>query len=127
MLGAIWFVALAIAVFLIVCNWKIFTKAGYDGWKSIIPFYNSYTLCEFTFGNGLWFLCIFAGIIPVVGGIALLLFSIVQNIRLAKAFGQSIGFAVGLIFLPIIFLPILAFGDSVYCGLPDYDIQHPFE
>lgn len=126
-LGILWLIILVTAVFLITCEWKIFKKAGYDGWKAIIPFYNEYTLCEFTFGNGLWFLGYFVSIIPIVGYIALGLFTIVANIRLAKSFGQSTGFVVGLIFLPIVFIPILAFGDATYTKLPDYDIHHPFD
>ena len=38
--------------------------------------------------------------------------------KLAKAFGKSGGFAVGLIFLPYVFYPILAFDGSVYQGVP---------
>jgi hypothetical protein len=37
-------------------------------------------------------------------------------IDIARNFGRSGWFAAGLIFLPIIFFPILAFGDSVYTG-----------
>ena len=29
---------------IIVTRWKIFVKAGIDGWKAIIPFYSSFTL-----------------------------------------------------------------------------------
>lgn len=36
--------SLAIVVFLIVGEWKLFVKAGKQGWKSIIPFYNTYVL-----------------------------------------------------------------------------------
>ena len=35
---------------------------------------------------------------------------------LAKSFGKSEGFTAGLIFLSLIFFPILAFGDSKYQG-----------
>ena len=37
-------------------------------------------------------------------------------VKLAKALGHGGGFAVGLIFVSIIFLPILAFEDNVYYG-----------
>jgi hypothetical protein len=29
----------AFFVFFIICHWKIFTKAGQEGWKSLIPLY----------------------------------------------------------------------------------------
>ena len=46
-----------------------------------------------------------------------LVFSIICLVKLAKAFGKDTGFAVGLIFLPIVFLPILAFSkNAVYVG-----------
>ena len=48
MLGIIVALALVIWVLLIIAYWKMFTKAGEKGWKSIIPIYNIYvafTLC----------------------------------------------------------------------------------
>lgn len=30
-------------IFYMIVNWKIFSKAGEPGWKSLIPFYNVYT------------------------------------------------------------------------------------
>ena len=38
--------------------------------------------------------------------------------NLAKAFGKSGGFAVGLVFLSVIFYCILAFDQSQYMGVP---------
>ena len=32
----------AISIVSIICNWKLFKKAGKNGWEAIIPFYNSY-------------------------------------------------------------------------------------
>ena len=43
---------------------------------------------------------------------------IITMVKLAKAFGKGGGFAVGLIFLSIIFYCILAFGPSTYLGVP---------
>ena len=40
------------------------------------------------------------------------------QIRLAKAFGKGGGFAAGLIFLPYVFMPLLAFGKGTYQGVP---------
>ena len=30
-------------IFYMIANWRIFSKAGEPGWKSLIPFYNVYT------------------------------------------------------------------------------------
>lgn len=93
----------------VVCNWKLFTKAGIAGWKALIPYYNSYLLHEMSWGKGWMFLCLF---IPLAGWV----FGIIHNVKLAKAFGQSGAFAAGLVLVPIVFLPILAFGNSTYIG-----------
>ena len=118
---------LVVAVIAILINWFLFKKMGIEPWKCLIPFYNLYVLCEKIFGNGLFFLVPFASMIPVVGYVIVLLFSVVESIRLAKSFGKGTGFAVGLIFLSPIFLAILAFGDAAFVQLPDYDLKHPFE
>lgn len=108
-LGTYYIIALIISIFIIVCWWKIFTKAGRPGWAAIIPFYNYYVMFDIAWGNGILFLLMLVPIVNVV-------MMIILMVKLAGAFGKSGGFAVGLIFLSIIFLPILAFGDSTYIG-----------
>ena len=83
--------------------WGIFRKAGRSGWNAFIPIYNLIVLLEIV-GRPWWW--IFLLLIPVVNIVILA----VLMVDLAKSFGQGIGFAIGLILLPIIFLPILAFG-----------------
>ena len=56
----------------------------------------------------MWWIVMF--LIPFVNFI----FVILLYIELAKAFGKGGGFAAGLIFLSIIFFPILGFGSSQY-------------
>ena len=41
---------------------------------------------------------------------------ILVALEMAKVFGKSAGFGVGLIFLPFVFYPILAFGSAQYKG-----------
>jgi hypothetical protein len=48
--------------------------------------------------------------IPVVN----IVIAIIATVGLAKNFGKGTGFAVGLILLGFIFLPILAWGDAQY-------------
>ena len=104
--------SLALAVLGIVAMWKIFEKAGKPGWAAIIPFYNIYVLFEITWGNGWKFLFL---LIPIAN----IVFAIITMVKLAKAFGKGGGFAVGLIFLSIIFYCILAFDQSQYLGVPE--------
>ena len=101
---------LAVAVFSIVIMWRIFEKAGEHGWAAIIPFYQNYVLFKITWGQGWLFLLLFLPIINIVT-------CIITMIKLAKAFDKSGAFAVGLIFLNIIFLAILAFGKARYSGV----------
>lgn len=106
-------VAFAVCVFMIVTQWKLFKKTGEHGWAALVPFYNSYVMTKITWGNGWLFLLL---LLPLGN----LIFMIATYIKLAKAFGKSGGFAVGLIFLPIIFIPILAFGSADYEGPDDH-------
>ncbi|MDR1017694.1 MAG: DUF5684 domain-containing protein [Lachnospiraceae bacterium] len=106
--------SLVILVLSIVAMWKIFTKAGVEGWKSIIPIYNIYILTKISFGNGWWFLLL---LIPCVSWI----FAIVLWYKLSTAFGHGIGFTLGLIFFNTIFILIIGLGDSQYVGYNSND------
>ena len=101
--------ALAVAIVSIIAQWKIFTKAGKPGWAAIIPFYNMYTLFEVAGMNGWMFLLMLLPIVNIV-------IMIMLYVTLAKSFGKSTGFAVGLIFLNFIFMLILGFGSDQYVG-----------
>ena len=104
-------VALALLIFCVAVMWKVFCKAGEPGWASLIPFYNLYVMTRITWGRGWLFIF---GFLPLGN----LIFAIFTMIKLAKVFGKKDGFACGLIFLSIVFLPILAFGKAEYTG-PD--------
>lgn len=101
--------SLIFAVISIIGLWKLFEKAGEPGWASIIPFMNVYKIFKISWGNGWIFLLL---LIPVVN----IAIYIIMCIKFSKSFGQGTGFAVGLIFLNVIFDLILAFGDYTYIG-----------
>ena len=101
------FVGLAFAIIVIVTLWRIFTKAGEPGWAAIIPFYNAYVLLRITGKPGWWLILFYIPIVNVI-------FAIIVYVELARRFGKGAGFGVGLIFLPFIFFPILAFGSAEY-------------
>ncbi|HSD13775.1 MAG TPA: DUF5684 domain-containing protein [Flavobacterium sp.] len=98
---------LAFMVFMIACQWKIFTKAGKPGWACLIPIYSGIVMLEIVRKPTWW---IFLLLIPFVN----IFFAIIALNELSKSFGKSSGFTVGLIFLPFVFYPMLAFGDSKY-------------
>src|SRR6266446_10718284 len=101
-------VFLAIIVFVeIAALWRIFTKAGEPGWASIVPIYNLWVLLRITGRPGWWILLIFVPLVNIVVGI-------LETVDLAKVFGKGGGFAAGLLFLPFVFYPMLAWGDARY-------------
>lgn len=158
-----------IGVLVIVAMWRIFTKAGEAGWKSLIPFLNVYILYKICWKGWIGIIQLVLAIfgvcslvvsfvsavayngsftyegqaytvsavtdpstlpalaaalgVSLVIALALMLVSwiigIVQCVKLAHAFDQGTGFAIGLILLPTIFQLILGFGSSTYIGNPN--------
>ena len=98
---------LAIVVFMIICQWKVFSKAGKPGWACLVPIYNIIVLLDIVNKPAWWFILM---IIPIVN---IIIFIIVLH-RLSLSFGQGAGFTSGLLMVGIIFWPILAFGSSTY-------------
>lgn len=100
-----------IGIFMIVVLWKVFQKAGQEGWKCLIPIYGTYVLTVDIAGKDTTTFVLH--LIPIVNIYA----RIVTSIALAKSFGKDEGFGIGLAFLAIIFYPILAFNKKItYLG-----------
>lgn len=106
-----WICELIFVVLIIASLWKVFSKAGQPGWPAIIPIYNVYIMCKVAGRPGWWLLLM---LIPVVN----VIIAIILNVDIAKRFGKGVGFAIGMIFLPFIFWPIIAFGSAQYQGAP---------
>jgi hypothetical protein len=100
---------IAIIVFLIAALWQVFVKAGQKGWKAIIPLYNYYIILKIVGRPGWWLILYFVPIVNIIIGIIVLL-------DLAKSYAKGVGFAIGLILLAFIFIPILGFGSAQYVG-----------
>lgn len=99
-----------ISLVTIISYWRIFEKAGQPGWTSIIPVYNTIVLLKISQKPEWWVILYFIPLANTVIGI-------IVSIALAESFGKDTGFAIGIILLPIVFYPILAFGGSKYSGL----------
>ena len=115
-------IAVAAGVLMIVSWWKVFEKAGRPGWPAIVPIYNLVVMFELV-GISPWLILLV--LIPGLGSLALFIVMIFMNIKLAQAFGKSEGFAVGLILLPIVFVPILAFGSSRFTAVSANIVNPP--
>jgi hypothetical protein len=114
----------------IVCLWRIFNRAGKPGIYAFIPVVSPFQWARIsglgTVVSGIYaFLMTFFGTeffingqndtttVSYIGLATWLMFAYV-TIGLAKRFGKSTLFGLGLMFLPVIFYPILAFGDDPY-------------
>lgn len=122
---------LAIGIFYIICLWKIFKKANKPGWAAIIPVYNNIIMLEIAklpwwnifvmlgaaliyvismlFEDSLLFL-----VPAMISIIITCAYQIAIMIRVSNNFGKDKGFKILAIFLPIVALPMLAFGKSTY-------------
>jgi ABC-type sulfate transport system permease subunit len=107
-------IELVIALVMLIAMWKVFVKAGKPGWAILIPFYNAYVFLKIAGKPGWWL------ILLLVPGLNII-FGIIALAAFAQNFGKGAGFIAGLIFLPFIFYPILAFSEAHYIGAGDAD------
>ena len=104
----IWFVILYVVFALPL--WAVFKKAGSDmAWAAFVPIVNVYETLKVVGRPGWWLILYF---IPIVNLVVVI---IVWN-DLSKSFGKGVGFTIGLIFLPWVFLAILGWGSAPYQG-----------
>ena len=133
LLGGIYLIfALVWWILQIIANWNIFTKAGEAGWKSLIPIYGDYVSYKIAWQTSYFWLSfilgivasyvssanlnesIFLTVIATLLRIVIAVINIMYCIKLSRAFGHGIGFAIGLILLQPIFFLILGFGSDKY-------------
>lgn len=107
--GFILLFALLISVISIVAMWKLFEKAGKPGWASLIPIYNTLVMIEIVGKPTIWILWL---LIPCTSPI----FAIWLINLFVKSYGKDEAYTVGILLLPIVFLPLLAFGNNPYIG-----------
>jgi hypothetical protein len=133
---AIMAIGFLVWLFIKICQWIIFQKAGQAGWKSLIPIYDTFVLLRIIQRPQWWgYVIIGVSIVQVIlsamldGGnndstvlqiisslatLVAFIYSVRITNGLSRSFGHGIGFTIGLLFLPYIFYPILAFGSSTY-------------
>ncbi|MDQ3279750.1 MAG: DUF5684 domain-containing protein [Bacteroidota bacterium] len=99
----------AISLLAVIAQWRIFQKAGKPGWASLVPLYNMYVHLKVVGKPGWWLLLL---AVPLVN-----IYIAIKSVHLlSKSFGKDVGFTLGLLFLPMLFFPILAFGGARYEG-----------
>lgn len=130
-LGIFCVVTIVIAVLSIIANWKVYTKAGREGWKCLIPVYNVYVLYDMVWETKQFWIYfglmigsavftalgsnLFVTLVILALNIAILVWSIRLLHHLSVCFGYGPAFTIGLLLLNTVFVMILAFGDSKYC------------
>lgn len=135
---------IALVVLQYVAMWKIFTKSGQPGWKSIVPILSGHTLYKLFWkpvyfyltqitalmlvvpttvlqvqlidGNPSPVLSVLVLVLSLAVSVLDIIWSVKLYLGMARSFGMRDGFAAGLLFLPMIFLMILAFGRQEYLG-----------
>ena len=102
-------IQLAILIAILAGAWKMFEKAGKPGWAAIIPIYNIIVILEIC-GRPIWWILLL--LIPCVN----IVIAVIMWIDVAKSFGKSELYGIGLAFLGFIFIPMLGFGSARYVG-----------
>ena len=87
-----------------ISRFILFGKAGQAGWKALIPFFNLFIFTKIV-NKPVWWIVIYL-IFPIG--------FILSSLDLSKLFGKKIVFFIGLLLLPIVFYPLLAFSKSQF-------------
>ena len=108
---------------------KMYRKAGEAGWKAFIPVYNTYNNYKISWTGKMFFLSaalyilvtalsnsamLAAQLAVIAAGIALLVVTVKQNVKMAKLFGKGAGTGIALIFVPGITSLILGLGKAEF-------------
>ena len=109
-MSTFWFIIGAVGL------WKMFEKAGDQGWPAIIPFYRQYKLCEKVMDDPWYWLRVLLVFVPVVGWIAAIYFEYQICKATAQAYGKPEGWAWGYLLLPPVFWALTGFDSSSYYG-----------
>ena len=130
-------IAAACVIIQIISYRKIFTKAGQQGWKCLVPILSQYTAFKLAWKPSMFVaavITVFADaafitlaslfaeltfvlmwLIMLASAAALIMYAAFTH-KLSRAFRHGVGFTLGLLLLQPVFLLILAFGSSEYHG-----------
>jgi hypothetical protein len=105
--------SLAVYVVYSVLMMKMFKKFGVDGWKAWVPFVNTWTFLELGGQHGWW------QFVPVANFIIL----IIAAYNIGLKFGKGGGFVVLYMFMPIVWMIIMALKSTTLAGSPSGEIS----
>lgn len=110
--------SLAISALSVVALAALFAKAGQPAWAALVPLYDLIVVLRIA-GRPWWWL--FLLLVPLVNVVVFLFVCL----DLARAFGRSAAFGVGLLALAPICQLILAFGSAQYAPRERAGLPHP--
>ena len=115
----------------IIGAWKMFTKSGEAGWKSLIPVYSTYTRYDMYWDKKFFwaylmlsFVSFFLGVnatgflavVAALVSLALIVVVVKLAMKTARSFGKGTGMGILLILMPWLATIILGFGKAEYQG-----------
>lgn len=113
---------IAYLVFSLVGQYKLFKKAGYNGWEAIVPFYNQWVLTKIVGLKEYWFVGLVAssiitvitdeGFLFILASIVSLIARIAVSYNLSKKFHKPEWWFVLSIFFSGVTYPILGYPSS---------------
>ncbi len=107
---------------------KVFEKMNIEGWKAWVPIYNQWVILEAGALPGWISLAFLISWIPFIGQLASIagfVFLAIAIYRIGIGFNKEGAWVVLWIFLPIVWLGIVAFDGSKWRGLPDGKVAGP--
>ncbi len=131
----IYLVIATLVVFYHISLAKVYEKAGIEGWKAYIPFYNVIPFIKISRRPKWWLYIYILSVLLIISIIFLhfwwlytfllipLIFGILISIDFAKAFDQQALFGLGILFMPFVFIPILAYSDAQPVAFREKDFE----
>jgi signal peptidase I len=90
--------------------WKLFRKAGWQGWEALVPFYSTYVMLKISGRPAWWLIWLFIPILNLVAGLGI-------YIDFIKSYGKfTVRKQLAASFFPFIYLPKWGFDDTRYLG-----------
>ena len=108
---------------------KMYRKAGEAGWKAFIPVFNTYNNYKISWNGKMFFLyaaltivssilgIYTEGVMAMVAGaisLGIIILAVMQNVKMAKAFGKGAGTGILLILFPGITALVLGLGKAEF-------------
>lgn len=115
------FIAFIVSIIILIAQWKMFAKAGEEGWKALIPIYNTWIMIKLTFGEGKEWL-ISGTLFAIVGnyidgpiGSFMLFAGVIMSVYISYNFIRrfaGVGMSIASLIVPVIIYPIVGFSSK---------------